>query len=422
MKSDFPLLKKRSKLVYFDSAATSQKPKAVIDAEAEWYETLNANTHRAVYDLAEKATEAYEAGRADVARFIDAPQGSCVVFTKGATESINLVVNAWARHNLKKGDTILLTEMEHHANIVPWQLLADEKKLKIEYWPITDDGELSPLPHNSSLVTGHCKLLSLTHISNVLGTINPLKKIIPWAREQGIKVLVDAAQSVPHMPVSVRALDPDFLVFSGHKMLGPTGIGALVIKKERLAEMQPWQGGGEMIERVSFKESAFAQPPWKFEAGTQPLAQVHGLRAAIRYIEQRGIKAIEKHTRELTTYAFEQLSKIPGVTILGPAPKNRGAVISFTVAGLHPHDLATFLNRYGICIRAGNHCAMPLHERLGIVASARVSFHLYNEKTEIDFFIKSLKAILNEWTKNGFVAQLTHEYSIKRQDTKQKQI
>lgn len=391
-KKDFPLLKS-SKIIYLDSAATSQKPKTVIEAVSNWYSKKNSNVHRGAYKLAETATLEFEQARETVAKFINAEPKN-IVFIKGATEGINLVASAWAKHNLKTGDTILLTEMEHHANIVPWQLLAEEKKIKLRYWPIDKTGQLTrPTP---KLFIG-VKLLAMAHVSNVLGTINPIEKIIKQAKTKNIPVLIDAAQSAPHLPIDIKALDPDWLVFSSHKMLGPTGIGVLYVKQNRYQEMRPYQGGGEMIKKVSWQKTTFKPGPWQFEAGTQALAQISGLIAAIKYLKKIGLKTIQQHETQLLNYAYNKLQTIPEVLIFGPDPKNRSGLISFSVKGIHPHDLATWLDQYHIAIRAGHHCAEPLHQKLGVVATARISFYLYNTKKDVDSFVKALKEIIKSW-------------------------
>ncbi len=399
-KKDFPIFKKYrpsgKPLIYFDSASTSQKPQAVIQATTNWYEKTNANIHRGMYELANIANQKYEGAREQVAQFINAADSKNIIFTKGATESINLVAQAWAKFSLNPGDTILITEMEHHANIVPWQMLAQEKKLRLKYWPIDHNGKLVTTGI-SKLLQG-VKLLSLTHVSNVLGTINPIEKIIKLAHQKRIPVLIDAAQSAPHLPLNVGKLKPDFLAFSSHKMLGPTGLGILYANDARLKEMRPYQTGGDMIESVTKQKATFDTPPWKFEAGTQPMAQAVGLGAAIVYLKKIGLNKIKAHEQELTAYAYKKLSRIPEVTIYGPTPKDRIGVISFTVKNIHPHDIAALLDNYGIAIRAGNHCAQPLHKVLKTPATARLSFYIYNNKKEIDYFIKSLKTIIQQWS------------------------
>ncbi|MDO8669078.1 MAG: SufS family cysteine desulfurase [Candidatus Buchananbacteria bacterium] len=396
-KNNFPIFSGRfKKMVYLDSAATSQKPKEVIAAEKDWYENHNANIHRGAYKLAEEATELFENSRQKVADFISAPSAKSIVFTKGATESINLVAGAWARYNLKKGDTILLTEMEHHANIVPWQLLSKERGFKIKYWPISQAGEL--IMSNLDELFSGVKFLSLVHISNVLGTVNQIEKIISLAKKKGLVVLVDAAQSVVHLPINVVKMKADFLVFSAHKMLGPTGLGVLYIQPDLFNQMKPYQSGGEMISEVGFKSVKFKKVPWLLEAGTQPLAQVFALNKTIDYINKVGLKNIKEHSRSLTDYAYLKLSEIDGLTIHGPSAKKRLGLISFSTKIIHAHDLATLLDRKNIFIRAGHHCAMPLHEKLNVPATARISFGIYNTKEDVDKFIKELKSILKQWS------------------------
>ncbi|MBN1779351.1 MAG: SufS family cysteine desulfurase [Candidatus Buchananbacteria bacterium] len=397
-KKDFPIFKKLDSktkpFVYLDSAATSQKPKVVIDSMVDFYSSKNANIHRGAYDLAQNATVNFENARKVVAEFINAADASSIVFTKGTTEGTNLVAASWAKNNLKKGDVILATEMEHHANIVPWQMLAKEKQLQLRYWPITADGHLQKL---TPALLRKVKLIAVTQVSNVLGTINQVQQIASLARKKKIPILIDAAQSVSHCLVDIKKINPDFLVFSGHKMLGPTGIGVLYVAPHRFKEMQPYQAGGDMIETVDWQQSKFKEMPWLLEAGTQPLAQVAGLVAAIKYLQKIGPKKIISHGTALTKHAYQELKKIKEVEIYGPVPKDRLGLVAFNVVDLHPHDLATWLNDYGIAIRVGHHCAEPLHEKLGIPASARISFHLYNDKSEIDYFIKSLKEIIKKW-------------------------
>lgn len=399
IRREFPLLTKRAKpFVYFDSVATSQKPRSVIEAESTWYENSNANIHRGVYALAEEATAIHEQVREQVAEFLNAPSARCIAFTKGTTEGMNLIAHAWARPNLKRGDVILITEMEHHANIVPWQLLAKEKGLTLRYWPITPQGTLN-LALLPKLLRG-VKLVSLTHISNVLGTVNPIEKIIPICHRHGIPVAIDAAQSVAHRPLNLKKLKPDFLVFSGHKMYGPTGIGVVYIAPERWNELKPYQSGGEMIKHVEWQSSTFNAMPLLLEAGTQPLAQVAGLGAAIAFLQRIGWKTIEAHEKRLTAYAYKQLSLLPEVTIYGPKPAQRSGLVAFTVKGAHAHDLATWLDQAGICVRAGHHCAQPLHAKLKAEATARVGFGIYSTTTEVDYFIKQLKRIIIEWRRS----------------------
>ncbi len=401
IKKDFPIFKqakvKKQPLVYLDSAATSQKPNSVIRAVSDWYERFNANIHRGVYELAETATFKYETARQIVSSFINASSPREIIFTKGTTEGINLVANAWGRKNLRAGDVILLTTMEHHANLVPWQELAKTKKLKLRWLEFDKNGELI-LDKLEQQLMG-VKLVSLVYVSNVLGTINPVKKIIGVCHQKKIPVLLDAAQAVPHLPIDVKKLDCDWLVFSGHKMLGPTGIGILYGKKERLEEMDVYQTGGDMIKHVTLSKSTYTTYPQKFEAGTQSLAEVVGLAEAIVYLQAIGMERVSSHDQKLVGYAYQQMKKIKAVEIYGPQTIKRSGSIAFNVRGLHAHDLATFLAQRGICIRAGHHCAQPLHDKLGIPASARVSFYIYNDKHDVDLFISALRDIIAEWEK-----------------------
>jgi len=401
IKRDFPIFKKAKvkikPLVYLDSTATSQKPKSVIAAVTDWYERYNANVHRGVYELSENATKRYEVARQMIASFINAASSRQIIYTRGTTESINLVASAWGKKNLKAGDTILLTTMEHHANLVPWQQLAKEKKLKLRFIDFNQQGEL--ILDNLTKKLKGVKLVSVVYVSNVLGTINSVKKIIKVAHAQKIPVLVDAAQAVPHLPVDVQKLGCDWLAFSGHKMLGPTGIGILYATSQRLEEMNVYQTGGDMIESVTLRSSTFAKYPVKFEAGTQAMAEVVGLAEAMNYLQTIGMSQVAKHDQMIVTYTNQQMKKIQEVEIYGPSAHKRSGAIAFNVKGIHAHDLATFFADKGICIRAGHHCAQPLHDILGIPASARVSFYIYNNKQDVDYFIKVLKDIISKWNK-----------------------
>jgi len=397
---DFPLLtlkQAKKPFVYLDSAATSQKPKSVIEAEKVWYERFNANIHRGVYDLAENATKMYEGTRGKVANFINAANPKSISFNRGATAGINTVVQAWVKYHLQAGDIIVLTEMEHHANIVPWQILAAEKKLKIRYWPIDNQGNLADVNYDE--LFANVKILSLTHVSNVLGTINPVKEIIQVAHKHGVKVLVDAAQSVGHRPIDVTDINPDWLVFSAHKLLGPTGLGVLYTNPDLFSEMQPYEVGGDMIREVKKISSIFKPMPWLLEAGTQPLAQVFALGEAIDYLSAISLKKIQQHDELLVKYLYNELNKIPTVKIFGPDPSSRSGLVSFVVDNIHAHDLATVLNEQGICIRAGHHCAQILHDVLAVPATVRVSVYIYNTKNDIDYFIKNLNQIIHHWNK-----------------------
>lgn len=393
IRSDFPVLDREVRpgvpLVYLDSAATSQKPRQVIEAVSQFYELHNANIHRGIHKLAEEATAAYEQARANMASFIGARSADEVVFTRNATESINLVAQTWGRQNLTPGSRILLTEMEHHSNLVPWYMLADERGLKIDYVNVTDDGLLDRDDFNRKLEAGPA-LVAFTHMSNVLGTINPVEELTRLAHQAGALVLIDAAQSVPHMPVDVQAIDADFLAFSGHKMCGPTGIGVLHARKDLLESMPPFMGGGEMIKRVGFGTFVPNDVPHKFEAGTPAIAEAVGLGAAVDYIREVGILAIRQHEQSLTSYLMERLEEVPGVNVLGPKASERGGVAAFSFDGLHPHDVAQILDDQGIAVRAGHHCAMPLHEKCGLVATTRASLYLYSRPGDVDALIEGL--------------------------------
>lgn len=393
IREQFPIFRRTvrgKRLIYLDSAATSQKPQCVIDAEREFYERYNANVHRGAYLIAEEATTAYEAAREKVAKFINAPSKDCIVFTRGTTEAINLVAYSWGWANLREGDEILLTEMEHHSNIVPWQLIAERTGAKIKVVPITDDALLD-MEAFDRLLTERVKIVAVTHVSNVLGTINPVQEICRKAHEVGAVVLVDGAQAAPHLPVDVQAIDCDFYALSGHKMCGPTGSGALYGRKELLEAMPPFLGGGEMIRTVTFERTTFNDVPYKFEAGTPAIAQAIGLGAAVDYLTKIGMERIRAHEVELVAYALEKLREVDSIAIYGAAPpEQRGGVIAFNIGDIHPHDLATFLDAHGICIRAGHHCAQPLMRRLGVAATARASFYLYNTPDEIDALVEAL--------------------------------
>ncbi|MCE7989516.1 MAG: cysteine desulfurase [Caldilinea sp. CFX5] len=393
LRQDFPILERQigsKPLVYLDNAATSQKPAAVLQTLADYYQRHNANVHRGVHTLSEEATGAYEEARERVARFINAPSSKQVIFTAGTTGGINLVAYTWGRANLKPGDEVLITEMEHHSNIVPWQILCDQLGFTLRYVPITDDGQLD-LAQLDTLLTERTKLFCFNHMSNVVGTINPVTELIAAAHRVGAKVMLDGAQSVPHLPVDVQALDVDFMAFSSHKMCGPTGLGVLYGKRDLLEAMPPFMGGGDMIREVKLSGSKWNTLPYKFEAGTPPIAEVIGLGAAVDYLSSVGMEWIHAHERWLTQYAYERMSAIEGLRILGPGPAQRGGLIAFTLNDLHPHDLSALLDRDGIAIRAGHHCAQPVHDRFGIVASARASFYLYNTAEEVDQLAESLE-------------------------------
>jgi cysteine desulfurase/selenocysteine lyase len=394
IRKDFPIFKNHPKLIYFDNAATSHKPRRVVRAVSDFYEKYNSNIHRGIYSLAEKATEKYENTRKKVAQFINAKTEE-IIFTKSTTEAINLVAFSLARSKfVKKNDNIIVTIMEHHSSLVPWQRFCQESGLNLKIVPVDGRGHLN-LEKLYQLINKKTKLLVVTHISNVLGTINPIDEIISQAKSINpkIKVLVDGAQSIPHIPVNVKKLDCDFLAFSGHKMLGPTGVGVLYAKANLLENLPPFLLGGEMISEVKLKKSTWNDIPHKFEAGTPNIAQVIGLGAAIDYLKKIGLNKIKEHEKELVRYSLEKFKTMSDVKVYGPDNiKERGSVISFNLKGIHPHDLATLLDRDNIAIRAGHHCAMPLHNQvIKNQASARISFYFYNSKVEIDKFFKSLK-------------------------------
>ncbi|MEN6528814.1 MAG: cysteine desulfurase [Anaerolineaceae bacterium] len=393
---DFPILNIEVhpgiRLTYLDSAATSQKPLQVIEAMDAYYRSTNANIHRGVHALAEKATAQYEDARKKVADFIGSKKVEEVIFTRNTTESINLVANAWGRTNLKNGDLVVLTEMEHHSNLVPWQMLAAEKSLRLEFIEVTPEGELN-LDSYKKLLDQNPKVVAFTQMSNVLGTINPAREMIRMAKQVGAMTLMDAAQSVPHLPVNVADIDADFVAFSGHKMLGPTGIGVLWGKLEMLSAMPPFLGGGDMIKKVYLRSFTANDLPHKFEAGTPAIAEAIGLGAAVDYLNLIGMETIARHEQEITAYAIDQLSKIPGLTILGPQADKKGAVLAFTLDGVHPHDVAQILDSAGIAVRAGHHCAMPLHDKYNIPASTRASFYLYNSRKDVDVLVSGIETV-----------------------------
>jgi cysteine desulfurase / selenocysteine lyase len=392
LRDDFPILREQAHgypLIYFDSAATSQKPRAVLEALRYFYEHENANVHRGLHTLSSRATEAYEKARQRVAEYIGAATADEIIFTRGTTESINLVAQAWGGKFIREGDVILLTEMEHHSNLVPWQLLADRTGARLRFVPVLDDGtlELEQIP---VLLTPEVKLFAFTHISNSLGTINPVAALCAKARAVGALTLVDAAQSAGHLPMDVRELGCDFLAFSGHKMCGPTGIGVLYGRREILDSMPPWHGGGEMIVSVALEKSAFKKAPHRFEAGTPNIAGAIGLATAIDYIEGIGRAAIFEHDSQLACYAAGRLNEIPGTRVFGPA-EERGALVGFVTDAAHPHDLTTFADQYGLALRGGHHCNQPLMRRFGVSGTTRASFYFYNTKEEIDRMIEILR-------------------------------
>ena len=388
VRHDFPIFE--TGIAYLDSANTSQRPRQVTGAMLEYFEKFNSNIHRAAYRIAEEATVRYEATREKVRAFINAASTKEIVYTRGTTESINLVAYGWGRKNIKAGDLIVLTILDHHSNIVPWQILAAEKGALIEYVDIDDRGELRQDQFTDLLQRGP-KLVAFNVVSNALGTINPAREMVAAAKKAGATVVVDGAQSTPHQPVDVRALGCDFYAFSGHKMLGPTGAGILYGRRALLEEMPPFMGGGDMIRTVAIEGTTYHDLPWKFEAGTQAIAEVIGLGAAVDYLSGLGMDAVRAHELDITEYAYEALSDIVGLTLFGPPPSRRAGVISFALDGIHPHDLATIADRDQVCLRAGHHCAMPLMTRLGVPATARASFYVYTEKEEVDRLVGSIK-------------------------------
>jgi len=393
IRSDFPILSrkihKNKPLIYFDNAATSQKPKQVIDSITNYYTCYNANIHRSIHELGEEATEKYEESRKKVSEFVNANLPEEIIFTKNSTESLNLLVYSLTA-NLKKGDEIVISQLEHHSNFVPWQQLAKQRELKLKFIEINKDIELDEdsIKNNINKKT---KIVSIGHVSNAIGTINPVEEITKIAHENSALMIVDGSQSVPHMPVDVQKINADFYVFTGHKMLGPTGIGVLYGKSELLNSMQPFLYGGEMINEVKFEDTTFNKLPWKFEAGTMNIAEAIGLGAAIDYLKKTGIENIQNHDRELTKYAMEKIKDVDGVTVYGP--QERGPILSFNVRGVHAHDVSQILDSEGVAIRSGHHCCMPLMSVLGIPATARASFYLYNTEEEVDKFIKALDKV-----------------------------
>jgi len=404
IRADFPILSREvygKPLVYLDNAATTQKPLCVLDAMREEYLNVNANVHRGVHYLSQQATDLHETAREKVRQFIHADKIEEIVFTRGTTEAINLVATSFCESQMKEGDEVLVTEMEHHSNIVPWQLQAQKRGIIVKHIPITNDGRLVCCDSIETNITERTKLISVTHVSNVLGTINPVEEIIKMAHAHHIPVLVDGAQSAPHMKIDVQAMDCDFYAFSGHKMYGPTGIGVLYGKEEWLEKLPPYQGGGEMIDKVTWERTTFERLPFKFEAGTPDYIATHGLAKAIEYIESIGFDAIQQHEQELTRYAMEQLQAIEGMKIYGPQLSTvncqlsiqKDAVVSFNVGDIHHLDLGTLLDRLGIAVRTGHHCAQPLMDRLGIQGTVRASFALYNTKEEIDTLVAGIQRV-----------------------------
>ncbi|MFC7334343.1 cysteine desulfurase [Rhodocista pekingensis] len=400
VRQDFPILTRRihekpgrpgKPLVYLDNAASAQKPRAVIEAMTRFLEEDYANVHRGVHFLSQRATDLYEATRDRLARFLNAPSRETIVFTRNATEAFNLVAQSWGRAHLKAGDVVVLSEMEHHANIVPWQLLQVQTGIALKVVPVLDDGSLDLDALEGLLRDPAVRLLAVTHASNVLGTVNPARQIARMAHERGVPVLFDGSQAAVHMPVDVQAIDADFYVMTGHKLYGPTGIGALYAKPELLAAMPPWQGGGDMISAVSFAGTSFREPPYRFEAGTPPIIEGVGLGAAIDYVTALGMDAILAHEQRLLAHAMDRLSGIEGLRVVGTAP-GKAAIISFTIDGIHPHDIGTLLDRAGVAVRVGQHCAEPLMDRFGVGATARASFGLYNTEAEAEALADAVRA------------------------------
>jgi cysteine desulfurase/selenocysteine lyase len=399
IRGDFPILKRKihgKPLVYLDNAATTQKPRQVIDSLVNYYENFNANVHRGVHSLSMEATDMFEQARVKVSDFVNAETPETLIWTRNASESLNIVAHSWARTHIEEGDEILLTPMEHHSNLVPWQELARIKGANIRFIPMTEDGLLN-LEHIESLINEKTRLVSVVHMSNALGTINPVKELGQMAHSVDAKFLVDGAQSVPHMPTDVQDMDCDFLAFSGHKMMGPTGIGGLYVKMDTLETMEPFMTGGEMVLEVTYEKASWADLPMKFEAGTPNIADAVALGAAVDYLENLGMDNVHQYEQELTSYALEKFSEVEalGIDLYGPRDtNNRGGILSFTTAEVHPHDLGTILDRMGIAIRTGHHCAMPLIRSLGVAATARASFYIYNTIEEIDALIEGITEAL----------------------------
>jgi cysteine desulfurase / selenocysteine lyase len=394
IRADFPVLDREidgKRLVYLDSAATSQKPLSVLDAIEDYYRRHNANIHRGVYSLAREATEMFEDARERVARFTGWETAD-TIFTKNATEAINLVAYSWGREHVGAGDEVLITHMEHHSNIVPWQLLCQERGARLRYLSVSDSGELSLDELDAVLAEGRVKLVGVAHVSNVLGTLNPVAEVVRRARAAGAVTLVDGSQAAPQLPLDVHEIDPDFYAWTGHKALGPTGIGVLHGRHGLLMAMRPFLGGGDMISKVEFESSTWNELPWKFEAGTSPIAEGVGLGAAVDYLSALGMDNVRAHERDLTAYALERLPEVEGIRLFGPPdPERRGGVVSFALEGMHPHDVAELCDREAVCIRAGHHCAMPLMRMLGVPATARASFHVYNSRADVDRLVDALQ-------------------------------
>ena len=397
VREDFPILSREvygKPLVYLDNAATTQKPLCVLDAMREEYLNVNANVHRGVHYLSQQATDLHEAAREKVRQFINAKKTEEIVFTRGTTEAINLVAASFCESQMQEGDEVLVSDMEHHSNIVPWQLQAEKRGIVVKHLPITDDGRLVSCDKIATYVSERTKLISIAHVSNVLGTINPVKDIIRVAHERGIPVLIDGAQSAPHIKIDVQELGCDFFAFSGHKMYGPTGIGVLYGKEEWLEKLPPYQGGGEMIDKVTWERTTFERLPFKFEAGTPDYIATHGLATAIDYLNSVGLDSVKAHEQELTRYCMEQLMTIDGMNIYGPMDASlKDAVVSFNVGDIHHLDMGTLLDRLGIAVRTGHHCAQPLMNRLGISGTVRASFALYNTKEEVDALVAGIRRV-----------------------------
>ena len=390
IRKDFPIFNDLNKpFVYLDSASTSQKPLEVIDAISSYYKSYTANVHRALYSIGEKATDEYENVRKLVKKILNVPDSHSVVFTSGTTESINLIAYSWGLKNLKETDSVLITEMEHHSNIIPWQLITKKTNSSLNYIPLNNNGTLNTESMDDEILSS-TKIISISHQSNVFGTINPIKNIIDKVKDMGVITLIDGAQAVPHLEVDLSELDPDFYVFSGHKMLGPTGVGVLIGRNELLEEMEPFMGGGEMINKVSMQDATWNEIPWKFEAGTPKIAQVIGLGAAINYLMNIGLDKVHSHEQSLLHYALNALEQNEDVTLYGNPPE-RGAVIPFNLKNIHPHDLAKFLDLDGICIRAGHHCAQPIMDYLKVPSTARISMNIYNDENDIDHLLKGIE-------------------------------
>ena len=394
IRKDFPIFNDLNKpFVYLDSASTSQKPLEVIDAISSYYKSYTANVHRALYSIGEKATDEYENVRKLVKKILNVPDSHSVIFTSGTTESINLIAYSWGLKNLKETDSVLITEMEHHSNIIPWQLITKKTNSSLNYIPLNNNGTLNTESINDEILSS-TKIISISHQSNVFGTINPIKNIIDKVKDMGVITLIDGAQAVPHLEVDLSELDPDFYVFSGHKMLGPTGVGVLIGRNELLEKMEPFMGGGEMINKVSMQDATWNEIPWKFEAGTPKIAQVIGLGAAINYLMNIGLDKVHSHEQSLLNYALNALAQNEDVILYGNPP-DRGAVIPFNLKNIHPHDLSKFLDLDGICIRAGHHCAQPIMDYLKVPSTARISMNIYNDENDIDQLLKGIEKTIS---------------------------